>query len=91
VFIGHGVVFINDRRPRATTSDGVLQTESDWEVVPTRVRTGASIGSGAVIMCGVSIGERALIGAGAVVTHDVDPGAVVCGIPARARTEECLA
>jgi UDP-2-acetamido-3-amino-2,3-dideoxy-glucuronate N-acetyltransferase len=87
VFIGHGVVFINDRRPRATTSVGVLQTESDWELVPTRVRAGASIGSGAVIMCGVSIGERALIGAGAVVTHDVAPGAIVCGIPARARRE----
>src|SRR5437667_5830190 len=67
VFVGHGVMFINDRHPRATAGGG-LQTEADWQVVPTRVRTGASIGSGAVIMCGVTIGEKALVGAGAVVT-----------------------
>jgi UDP-2-acetamido-3-amino-2,3-dideoxy-glucuronate N-acetyltransferase len=82
VFIGHGVMFINDRNPRATAS-GQLQTEADWQVVPTRVRRGASIGSGAVILCGVTIGEGAMVGAGAVVTHDVPPGATVAGVPAR--------
>ncbi len=82
VFIGHGVMFINDREPRATI-DGGLQTEADWAVIPTRVCRGASIGSGAVIMCGVTIGERALIGAGAVVTKNVSAGAVVKGVPAR--------
>src|SRR5437762_7481843 len=87
VFVGHGVMFINDRYPRATTAGG-LQTEADWTVIPTRVRKGASIGSGAVIMCGVTIGERALIGAGAVVTHDVAADAVVAGVPARVRTQE---
>jgi UDP-2-acetamido-3-amino-2,3-dideoxy-glucuronate N-acetyltransferase len=87
VFVGHGVMFINDRYPRAT-ADGGLQTEADWNVIPTRVRKGASIGSGAVIMCGVTIGERALIGAGAVVTHDVAPDAVVAGVPARVRAQE---
>jgi len=83
-FIGHGVMFTNDPRPRATRDDGSLQTEVDWRVVPTRVCRGASIGSGAVILCGVTIGERALIGAGAVVTKDVPAGAVVAGVPARA-------
>ena len=82
VFVGHGVMFINDRYPRATTG-GALQTEADWKVIPTRVRKGASIGSGVVIMCGVTIGERALVGAGAVVTHDVPADAVVAGVPAR--------
>jgi acetyltransferase-like isoleucine patch superfamily enzyme len=82
VFVGHGVLFINDRHPRATTA-GQLQTEADWKVVPTRIRQGASIGSGAVIMCGVTIGERAMIGAGAVVTRDVPDDAVVAGVPAR--------
>jgi acetyltransferase-like isoleucine patch superfamily enzyme len=82
VFVGHGVMFINDREPRATV-DGTLQTEADWAVIPTLVRRGASIGSGAVIMCGVTIGERALIGAGAVVTKNVPAGAVVAGVPAR--------
>jgi UDP-2-acetamido-3-amino-2,3-dideoxy-glucuronate N-acetyltransferase len=82
VFVGHGVMFINDRHPRAT-ADGALQTEADWEVIPTLVKQGAAIGSGAVIMCGVTIGERALVGAGAVVTKDVPPGAVVAGVPAR--------
>src|SRR5512138_314848 len=72
VFVGHGVMFINDPYPRAT-ADGRLQTEADWTVVPTLVRRGASIGSGAAILCGVTIGERALVGAGAVVTHDVPP------------------
>ena len=85
VFVGHGVMFINDRYPRATAG-GALQSEADWTVVPTRVKQGASIGSGAVIMCGVTIGERALIGAGAVVTHDVPADAVVAGVPARLHT-----
>jgi UDP-2-acetamido-3-amino-2,3-dideoxy-glucuronate N-acetyltransferase len=84
VFVGHGVMFINDRHPRAT-SGGRPQTEADWQVVPTRVCRGASIGSGAVIMCGVTIGETAMVGAGAVVTHDVPAGSVVAGVPARVR------
>ena len=83
VFVGHGVMFINDRYPRAVAAGGRPQTEADWQVVPTRVGRGASIGSGAVILCGVSIGEGALIGAGAVVTHDVPPGQIVAGVPAR--------
>lgn len=82
VFVGHGVMFINDRYPRATAS-GRLQTEADWKVVETRVRRGASIGSGAVILCGVTIGENAMVGAGAVVTRDVPDGATVAGVPAR--------
>jgi UDP-2-acetamido-3-amino-2,3-dideoxy-glucuronate N-acetyltransferase len=87
VFVGHGVMFINDPYPRATTG-GALQTDADWKVIPTRVRKGASIGSGAVIMCGVTIGERALVGAGAVVTHDVPADAVVAGVPARLHGRE---
>ena len=83
VFVGHGVVFINDRRPRATRPDGTPQTDSDWTLEPTVVRRGASIGSNATIMCGVEIGERALVGAGSVVTRDVPAGAVVAGNPAR--------
>jgi UDP-2-acetamido-3-amino-2,3-dideoxy-glucuronate N-acetyltransferase len=83
VFVGHGVIFINDRIPRATNTDGSLQTAQDWQVRTTLVKRGASIGSGAIIMCDVSIGERALIGAGAVVTKDVAPDAVVAGNPAR--------
>lgn len=82
-FIGHGVMFINDRDPRATNEDGSSQTDADWEVEPTRVGRRASIGSGAVIMCGVTIGEGALVGAGAVVTRDVPAGTVVAGCPAR--------
>lgn len=82
VFIGHGVIFTNDRYPRATAG-GRLQTEDDWTVIGTIVRRGASIGSGAVILCGVTIGEEAQIGAGAVVTHDVPPRATVMGVPAR--------
>lgn len=83
VFIGHGVVFINDRNPRATTADGVPQTESDWRMEGTVVRSGASIGSGAVILCGIEIGARAMVGAGAVVTRDVPADAVIAGNPAR--------
>ena len=82
VFVGHGVMFINDPRPRATAG-GRLQTEADWQVVPTRVCRGASIGSGAAILCGITIGEGALVGAGAVVTRDVPAGATVAGVPAR--------
>ena len=82
VFIGHGVLFINDLYPRAT-SDGHLQTEADWQVVPTRVKRGASIGSGVVILAGVTIGECALVGAGAVVTHDVPDHVIARGVPAR--------
>ena len=82
VFVGHGVMFINDPYPRATV-DGRLQTEADWTVVPTRVCQGASIGSGAAILCGITIGERAFVGAGAVVTRDVPADATVAGVPAR--------
>src|SRR5580765_4636046 len=83
VFIGHGVTFINDKVPRATAASGELQTEADWTPVPTLVKRGASIGSGATILCGVTIGERAVVGAGAVVTKDVAAGATVAGNPAR--------
>ena len=82
VFVGHGVMFTNDLLPRATT-DGRLQTEEDWKVVPTFVKRGASIGSGAVILAGITIGENAMIGAGAVVTHDVPDNRVAKGVPAR--------
>src|SRR5262245_8832532 len=82
VFVGHGVMFTNDPYPRATV-EGRLQTEADWTVVPTKVCRGASIGSGAAILCGVTIGERALVGAGAVVTKDVPADATVAGVPAR--------
>ena len=83
VFVGHGVIFINDRYPRATTENGRLKTEADWKPVPTVVKHRASIGSGAVIMCGVTIGENAVIGAGSVVTKDVAADSVVCGNPAK--------
>lgn len=83
VFIGHGVMFINDAQPRATTEDGNLQTEADWKVVKTRVKRRASIGSNATILCGVTIGENALVGAGAVVTRDVPNNAIVAGSPAK--------
>jgi UDP-2-acetamido-3-amino-2,3-dideoxy-glucuronate N-acetyltransferase len=84
VFVGHGVMFINDKTPRATTEEGELQSETDWELLRTVVGRRASLGSGAVILGGVTIGDGALVGAGAVVTHDVEPSAVVVGNPARA-------
>jgi UDP-2-acetamido-3-amino-2,3-dideoxy-glucuronate N-acetyltransferase len=83
VFIGHGVMFINDSYPRATTADGELQTAADWKVEPTVVKNGASIGSGATILSNVTIGERAIVGAGSVVTRDVPAGAIVAGNPAK--------
>jgi acetyltransferase-like isoleucine patch superfamily enzyme len=83
VFIGHGVTFVNDTYPRATTADGSLQTEADWRVEPTVVRKGASIGSGATILSNISIGENAIVGAGSVVTKDVPANAIVVGNPAR--------
>ncbi|MBK6537717.1 MAG: N-acetyltransferase [Ignavibacteria bacterium] len=83
VFIGHNVTFINDKFPRATAGDGSMQTESDWKVVETFVKKGASIGSSATILCGVTIGENAIVGAGAVVTKDVPPDTVVGGVPAK--------
>lgn len=86
VFVGHGVVFVNDKVPRATSASGLLQTADDWTLLRVTVRRGASIGSGAVILGGIEIGERALVGAGAVVTRDVPPGSVVVGSPARIRT-----
>ncbi len=84
-FIGHGVMFTNDLHPRATSASGTLQTEADWDVIPTLVRRGASIGSGATILCGVTIGVGAMVGAGAVVTADVPDGATVMGVPARVK------
>jgi len=82
-FVGHGVMFINDRFPRATAGSGELQTEADWQVVSTTVCRGASIGSNATIMCGITVGERAVVGAGSVVIRDVPPRVVVAGNPAR--------
>ena len=83
VFVGHGVVFVNDKYPRSTTESGELQTGDDWALLRTVVGTGASIGSGAVVLGGVTIGERSIIGAGAVVTKDVPAGTIVAGVPAR--------
>jgi acetyltransferase-like isoleucine patch superfamily enzyme len=83
VFIGHGVMFTNDIFPRATAASGALQTEADWKCIPTLVKRGASVGSNATLLCGITIGEGALVGAGSVVTKDVPPGAVVAGNPAR--------
>ena len=83
VFVGHGVMFTNDRRPRATRPDGTPQTEADWTLERTVVRRGASIGSNSTILCGLEIGERATVGAGSVVTRSVPPGATVAGNPAR--------
>jgi acetyltransferase-like isoleucine patch superfamily enzyme len=91
VFVGHGVTFTNDRHPRATNRQGELQTEADWECIPTLVKRGASIGSGATVLCGITIGENAMIGAGSVVTRDVPAGTVVAGNPARVRRSISLA
>ena len=83
VFVGHNVTFINDKVPRATAADGSLQTEADWKVVETFIKKGASIGSSATIMCGLTVGENAVVGAGAVVTKDVPPKTIVAGVPAK--------
>jgi acetyltransferase-like isoleucine patch superfamily enzyme len=83
VFIGHGVMFINDKYPRSTNPGGQLQTADDWQCIPTMVKNGASIGSNATILCGITIGERSIVGAGSVVTKDVPPFSVVAGNPAR--------
>ena len=83
VFVGHNVTFINDRYPRATTVTGQLQTEADWACIPTLVKRGASIGSSATLLCGITIGENAIVGAGSVVTKDVPPNTIVAGNPAQ--------
>ncbi|MCJ7555110.1 MAG: N-acetyltransferase, partial [Ignavibacteriaceae bacterium] len=83
VFVGHNVTFINDKYPRSVNADGSMQTEADWHVEETFVKKGASIGSSATILCGVTIGENAIVGAGAVVTKDVPPNTVVAGVPAK--------
>ena len=83
VFIGHNVTFINDKIPRATNIDGSMQSESDWKVVETYIKKGASIGSSSTIMCGVTVGENAMVGAGAVVTKDVPSNTIVAGVPAK--------
>lgn len=83
VFIGHNVTFINDKYPHSVNSDGSMQTEQDWKIIETYVKQGASIGSSATILCGISIGENAIVGAGAVVTKDVPPNSVVAGVPAK--------
>jgi acetyltransferase-like isoleucine patch superfamily enzyme len=83
VFVSHGVMFINDKFPRATSESGDLQTEEDWEVIPTLVKHGASIGSNATVMCGITIGSRAIVGAGSVVVNDVPDNAIVAGNPAK--------
>ena len=83
VFIGHNVSFINDKYPRSVNDGGAMQTEADWKVVPTLVKRGASVGTSSTIMCGVTIGECAIVGAGSVVTKDVPPHSIVAGVPAR--------
>ncbi len=82
-FIGHNVTFINDKYPRSTNDDGSMQTEADWKVVKTIIKKGASIGSSSTILCGVTIGENAIVGAGSVVTKDVPPRTIVAGVPAK--------
>ncbi len=83
VFVGHNVTFINDKYPRSINPDGSVQTDSDWQLIETTVKKGASIGSSATILCGVTIGENSIIGAGAVVTKNVPPNSVVAGVPAK--------
>ena len=83
VFIGHNVTFINDKLPRSVNVDGEMQNESDWKVVETFIRKGASVGSSATILCGITVGENSIIGAGAVVTKDVPPNTVAAGVPAK--------
>jgi acetyltransferase-like isoleucine patch superfamily enzyme len=83
VFVGHNVTFINDKHPRSVNEDGTMQSESNWEVIETFVKKGASIGSSSTILCGVTIGENAIVGAGAVVTKNVPPNTIVAGIPAK--------
>ncbi len=91
VFVGHNVSFINDKYPRATNDGGSPRSEADWQVVKTRVKRGASIGTSATILCGVTIGENAVVGAGSVVTHDVPANAIVAGNPARVMRKAVLA
>lgn len=83
VFVGHNVTFINDKYPRSTNIDGSMQTESDWKVVETFIKKGASIGSSSTILCGITVGENAIVGAGSVVTKDVPPNTIVAGVPAK--------
>lgn len=83
VFIGHNVTFINDKYPRSANSDGTMQTEADWSVVETFIKNGASVGSSSTILCGITVGENAIVGAGAVVTKDVPANTVVAGVPAK--------
>jgi len=83
VFIGHGVMFINDKYPRSTTEGGSMQTEADWKVVPTLIKQGASIGTNTTVLCGVTVGENAIVGAGSVVTKDIPANSVAAGVPAR--------
>jgi acetyltransferase-like isoleucine patch superfamily enzyme len=90
VFIGHNVTFINDKYPRSTNVDGSMQTESDWKVVETWVKKGASVGSSSTILCGVTIGENAIVGAGSVVTKDVPPNTIVAGVPAKPLKKKVL-
>jgi len=85
VFVGHNVSFINDKYPRSTVPGGALQTEADWKVVPTLVKRGASIGTSSTILCGITIGENAIVGAGSVVTKDVPPNTIVTGVPAKVK------
>ena len=87
VFIGHNVSFINDKYPRSTNEDGSLQTEADWKVVPTVIKKGASIGTSTTILCGVTVGEGAIVGAGSVVTKDIPPHVIAAGVPARVRRQ----
>ena len=90
VFIGHNVSFINDKYPRSVNASGSLQTEADWKVVPTLVKKGASVGTSATILCGVTIGEKAIVGAGSVVTKDVPANAIVAGVPARVKKKKLV-